>query len=78
MRDSPKTHVPPIGAMAKKTTKALPRWRVVRIKATPAAAIGSVEAPDAETGIKLAIELYASRTRSIASGLWPIACRNAG
>jgi hypothetical protein len=35
-----------------------PRWRILRIKATPARAIGTVEAPDAETAIRKAIEEY--------------------
>jgi hypothetical protein len=43
------------------------RWRIARIKATPAASIGTVEAPDAigtveapdvDTAIKVAIRTY--------------------
>jgi hypothetical protein len=33
-------------------------WRVVRIKSTPAAIVGYVQAPDAEQAIKTAIERY--------------------
>ena len=33
-------------------------WRIARIKGTPAADIGTVEAPDAETAIKEAIKKY--------------------
>jgi len=33
-------------------------WRVVRIKSTPAAIVGYVQAPDAEQAIKAAIERY--------------------
>jgi 1,2-phenylacetyl-CoA epoxidase PaaB subunit len=39
-------------------TKQLPRWKIFRIKGTPAAEIGSVEAPDAATAIKVAIEKF--------------------
>jgi hypothetical protein len=34
------------------------RWRISLIKATPAATIGYVEAPDAESAIKKAIEEF--------------------
>jgi hypothetical protein len=36
----------------------MPRWRISLIKATPAAVIGYVEAPDAETAIAKAIEEF--------------------
>jgi hypothetical protein len=36
----------------------LPRWRVVRLKKTPAAEVGVVEASDAESAIQAAIEKY--------------------
>jgi hypothetical protein len=36
----------------------LHRWRISRIKATPAVDLGMVEAPDAEAAIKVAIERY--------------------
>jgi len=39
--------------------KAAPWWQVVHIKGTPAAPIGGrVQAPDQETAINLAAELY--------------------
>jgi hypothetical protein len=34
------------------------RWRISRIKSTPAAEIGTVFAPDAETAIRKAIEEF--------------------
>jgi hypothetical protein len=34
------------------------RWRITRIKSTPAAEIGSVSAPDAVTAIRKAIEEF--------------------
>jgi hypothetical protein len=34
------------------------RWQITRIKSTPASALGTVEAPDAETAIKIAIEQF--------------------
>jgi hypothetical protein len=34
------------------------RWRIARIRSTPAEIIGYVEAPDAETAIKEAIREY--------------------
>jgi hypothetical protein len=47
----------------------LHRWRISRIKATPAVDLGTVEAPDADAAIKVAIERYsASRTPGISSG----------
>jgi hypothetical protein len=39
--------------MSKKEVKQY-RWRITRIKGTPAAELGSVYAPDAETAIKRA------------------------
>jgi hypothetical protein len=36
----------------------LPNWRISLIKATPAKVIGYVEAPDAESAIKKAIEEF--------------------
>jgi 1,2-phenylacetyl-CoA epoxidase PaaB subunit len=39
------------------------RWRITRIKGTPAADVGSVYAPDAETAIKRAIEEFEIRDR---------------
>jgi hypothetical protein len=36
----------------------LPRWRITRIRSTPAADIVIVKAPDAESAIKEAIRLY--------------------
>ena len=39
----------------------LPRWKVIRIKATPVAELGSVEAPDAQTAIREAIKKFSVR-----------------
>ena len=43
--------------MAKRKSK-LPRWQIVRLKATPAPFIGLVDAPDEESAIKVAIEQF--------------------
>jgi hypothetical protein len=51
--------------MGKKPTKE-PRWRISRIKSTPAAEYGTVTAPDAESAIKKAIEEWAIEKRH-----WP-------
>src|SRR5437764_525653 len=45
-------------AMRKKIKKPLPMWRIVRIKATPAAEIGAVFAPDAQSAVREAIQKY--------------------
>jgi hypothetical protein len=42
----------------RKSTKKLPQWHVIRLKETPAAPIGTVEAPDAESAVKEAIKQY--------------------
>jgi hypothetical protein len=34
------------------------KWRIIHLKGTPAKTIGFVEAPDAETAIKKAIEEF--------------------
>ena len=34
------------------------KWRIFRIRGTPAADLGIVEAPDAETAIKVAVEKF--------------------
>jgi hypothetical protein len=41
-----------------KPAAALHRWRISRIKATPAITLGTVEAIDAEQAIKVAIEQF--------------------
>jgi len=41
-----------------KPTQQLQRWRVVRLKKTPVAELGTIEAPTAAEAIKLAIEEY--------------------
>jgi len=41
-----------------KPKKAQPRWRIVRLKKTPAAELGTIEAPTAAEAIKQAIEEY--------------------
>jgi len=38
-------------------------WAISRIKGTPAVEIGWVDAPDAETAIKIAIERYSIKDR---------------
>src|SRR5439155_9590120 len=42
----------------KKPAPSLARWRVIRIKKTPAVEVGTVEATDAESAIKAAIERF--------------------
>jgi hypothetical protein len=44
--------------VAKKPPPKLATWAIVRIKGTPAAVIGHVEAPDAESAIKEAIRQF--------------------
>ena len=41
-----------------KRVKQMPRWWIIRIKATPAVAIGSVDAPDAKSAVREAIKMY--------------------
>jgi hypothetical protein len=43
--------------MSKRSAK-LFRWRITRIKASPAALIGYVEAPDQDTAIRTAIQEF--------------------
>jgi len=43
--------------MAKRKSK-LPRWQIVRLKATPASFIRLVDAPDEDAAIKLAIKQF--------------------
>ena len=43
--------------MSKRVLKQ-PRWRVIRLKKTPAAEVGTVEAATAEEAIKRAIEKF--------------------
>jgi hypothetical protein len=50
----------------KPAAKQQPRWRISRIKASPAAEIGTVTAPDAETAIGKAID-----ERQIEKRHWP-------
>ena len=38
--------------------RSLPRWRIIRLKASPAVEIGTVEAPDADTAIQVAIKEF--------------------
>ena len=45
-------------SMPKGPSKKMYEWRVTRIRATPAALIGYVEAPDAEEAIKEAIRAF--------------------
>jgi len=44
--------------VAKKQQQKLITWAISRIKGTPAAIIGHVEAPDAESAIKEAIKRF--------------------
>jgi len=41
----------------------LPTWNVYRLKGTPAALVGVVHAPDADSAVKTAIEQYLVPTR---------------
>jgi hypothetical protein len=44
---------------SKSRPRSLPRWQISRIKATPAVDIGHpIEAPDADTAIRRAIEQF--------------------
>ena len=38
--------------------RTIPRWRITRIQGTPAANVGTVEAPDADTAIRVAIKQF--------------------
>jgi hypothetical protein len=44
--------------MQKKIKKPLPKWRVIRIKGTPAVYVGAVEAPDVNSAVREAIKKY--------------------
>jgi len=44
--------------MPKRPATKLYEWRIIRIKASPAAVIGHVQAPDAEQAIKEAIREF--------------------
>ena len=44
--------------MQKRLLKKLFRWRITRLKASPAALIGYVEAPDQDTAIRTAIRQF--------------------
>jgi len=44
--------------MGKKSTTTMHTWAISRIKGTPAVEIGWVDAPDAESAIKKAIDQY--------------------
>jgi hypothetical protein len=45
--------------MSKRSPRSeLPRWRITRIRSTPAVEIGTVEAPDADSAIREAIRLF--------------------
>jgi hypothetical protein len=44
--------------MPKRPSKKMFEWRITRIRSTPAALIGYVEAPDAEQAIKEAIRAF--------------------
>jgi hypothetical protein len=43
---------------SRRTTAELPRWQISRIKAAPAADVGTVQAADAEAAIRTAIEQF--------------------
>jgi len=38
--------------------RTLPRWKIIRVKATPAEELGTVETPDPETAIRIAVERF--------------------
>ena len=44
--------------MAKLPDQPIHRWRIIHFKGTPANTLGYVDAPDAETAIKKAIEEF--------------------
>jgi hypothetical protein len=44
--------------MAKKRDAELPVWEISRIKGTPAAILGRIKAPDAESAVKEWIEKF--------------------
>jgi hypothetical protein len=46
------------GAMPKRPSTKMYEWRITRIRSTPAALIGHVEAPDAEQAIREAIRQF--------------------
>jgi hypothetical protein len=46
------------GRMAEKPEKPDHKWRIIHLKGTPAKTIGYVEAPDADSAIKKAIEEF--------------------
>jgi 1,2-phenylacetyl-CoA epoxidase PaaB subunit len=46
---------------SKRTSAPLYEWRIIRIKKTPAALVGYVNAPDKEEAIKKAIESFGVR-----------------
>jgi hypothetical protein len=46
------------GAMPKRPSTKIYEWRITRIRSTPAALIGHVEAPDAEQAIRDAIRQF--------------------
>src|SRR5262245_61352823 len=57
-----------------KPTQKLQRWRVVRLKKTPAAELGTIEAPTAAEAIKRAIEEYRiapDQQNRLAAYPWP-------
>lgn len=43
---------------SKRTPAELPWWTIIRLKGTPAAEIGRVQAHDADEAVKIAIEQY--------------------
>jgi hypothetical protein len=59
-------------AMSKRSPRSeLPRWRITRIRSTPAVEIGTVETPDAAS----AIDCWGHRRRHEADGLHSGAAR---
>jgi hypothetical protein len=56
---------------SKRTPAELPWWRIIRLKGTPAAEIGRVQAEDADEAIKIAIEQY-EVAPALRDRLWPI------
>jgi hypothetical protein len=48
------------------------RWRISRIRSTPAVEIGTVEAPDAEQAIEEAIKEFGITNPRIRTGWWRV------
>ena len=67
--DRARTYIPRMSRVASKS-RPLPRWRITRIKARPAVELGTVEAPDADIAIQVAIKEF-EITNPEHQGAWP-------